>query len=214
MLGLVAMNLVGVSGSLLQQINHGISTGALFLLVGMIYERRHTRKISDYGGVFSVVPVFTIAFMVVALSSIGLPGTNGFVGEFMILLGAFQIKPIFAVLSTSAVILAAGYMLWLVMRVFFGPLTKPENESLKDLTPRELATLLPLAALIIWIGVYPRPFLDRINPALDNWLEQVNPTQLIEELPYDEQAPFVLAPQDEQNTSEITRTTSAMEASR
>jgi len=183
MLGLMALNIIGVSGSLLQQVNHGISTGALFLLVGMIYERRHTRQIADYGGIFATVPVFTIGFLIVALSSIGLPGTNGFVGEFLILLGSFQVRPVLAILSTSAVVLAAGYMLWLVLRVFFGPVTKPENESIRDLSKRELAVLVPLVALIIWIGVYPRPFLDRITPDLQTWLQQVHSVELIEQAP-------------------------------
>jgi NADH-quinone oxidoreductase subunit M len=194
MLGLVAFNLLGVSGSLLQQINHGISTGALFLLIGMIYERTHTRQIADYGGVFAVVPIFTIAFLLVTFSSIGLPGTNGFVGEFLILLGAFQTWPIFAIIATSAVILAAGYMLWLVKRVFFGPLVHAKLESLKDINGREFAILLPLLVLILWIGIYPRPFLDRINPALESWLEQVRPSELID-VPVDDDAPpFVIAP--------------------
>lgn len=178
MLGLVSLNLIGASGSLLQQINHGISTGALFLLIGMIYERRHTRQISDYGGIFAVVPIFTIIFLIVALSSIGLPGTNGFVGEFLILLGAFQSHPLAAILSTTAVILAAGYMLWLVRRVFFGPVTKTENESIRDVDRRELAILIPLVALIIWIGVYPKPFLSRIEPDLKSWVEQVERPRL------------------------------------
>ena len=179
MLGLMALNLIGVSGSLLQQINHGISTGALFLLVGMIYERRHTRQIVDYGGIFAVVPLFTIIFLIVALSSIGLPGTNGFVGEFLILLGSFQAKPALAVISATAVVLAAGYMLWLVLRVFFGPVTKPENERIRDVGVREMAVLVPLIALIVWIGVYPKPFLDRITPDLQSWLQQARPSQLL-----------------------------------
>jgi len=180
MLGLASVNLIGASGSLLQQINHGISTGALFLLIGMIYERRHTRRISDYGGIFAVVPIFTILFLIVAFSSVGLPGTNGFVGEFLILLGAFQKSPWAAIISTTAVILAAGYMLWLVRRVFFGPVTKPENESIRDLDRRELAVLVPLIVLIIWIGVYPKPFLSRIEPDLKAWVEQVERPRLSE----------------------------------
>ncbi|MEW5701177.1 MAG: NADH-quinone oxidoreductase subunit M [Candidatus Zixiibacteriota bacterium] len=179
-LGMMALNLVGLSGSLLQQVNHGISTGALFLLVGMIYERRHTRQIADYGGLFATVPVFTIGFLIVALSSIGLPGTNGFVGEFLILLGSFQARPVLAILSTTAVILAAAYMLWLVLRVFYGPVVHAENESIPDLGKRELATLVPLVVLIVWIGVYPRPFLDRITPDLQNWLGQARRVELIQ----------------------------------
>jgi NADH-quinone oxidoreductase subunit M len=181
MLGLAAMNLIGVTGSLLQQINHGISTGALFLLVGMIYERRHTRKIADYGGIFAVTPIFAIMFLIVALSSIGLPGTNGFVGEFLILLGAFETWPLFAVLGAVGIVLAAGYMLWLVLRVFFGPITNAVNETIRDLNAREIAIAIPLLALIFWIGIYPSPFLNRIGPDLEKWLEQSNAVQLIQE---------------------------------
>jgi NADH-quinone oxidoreductase subunit M len=188
-LGMMALNLVGASGSLLQQVNHGISTGALFLLVGMIYERRHTRKIADYGGLFAVVPVFSIAFLIVALSSIGLPGTNGFVGEFLILLGAFQTRPVPAIISALAIILAAGYMLWLVRRVFFGPIVHAVNETIRDLSRRELATLLPLVVLIFWIGVYPKPFLDRIGPDLQLWLARARSEQMIQVPPSDQSAP-------------------------
>jgi len=180
MLGLSAMNLIGVTGSLLQQINHGISTGALFLLIGIIYERRHTRMIADYGGVFAIAPVFTIAFLIVGLSSIGLPGTNGFVGEFLILLGAFATSPFWAIIGTVGIVLAAGYILWMVMRVFFGPVTNAVNESIRDLTGRELATVVPMVILIFWIGVYPSPFLKRIEPDLKNWLEQARPSRLID----------------------------------
>jgi NADH-quinone oxidoreductase subunit M len=188
-LGMMALNLVGASGSLLQQVNHGISTGALFLLVGMIYERRHTRKISDYGGIFAVVPVFSIAFLIVALSSIGLPGTNGFVGEFLILLGAFRTRPIPATISALAIILAAGYMLWLVRRVFFGPIVHTVNETIRDLSRRELVTLLPLVILIFWIGIYPKPFLDRIGPDLQLWLSRARPQEMIQVVPKEDPAP-------------------------
>lgn len=180
MLGLAAMNLIGVTGSLLQQINHGISTGALFLLIGIIYERRHTRMIADYGGIFAVAPLFTIVFLIVGLSSIGLPGTNGFVGEFLILLGAFAKSPLGAVIATIGIVLAAGYILWMVMRVFFGPLANAANETIRDLTGRELATVVPLVGLIFWIGIYPSPFLKRIEPDLQNWLEMSKPARLIE----------------------------------
>ncbi|MBI5868512.1 MAG: NADH-quinone oxidoreductase subunit M [candidate division Zixibacteria bacterium] len=188
-LGMMALNIVGATGSLLQQVNHGISTGALFLLVGMIYERRHTRKIADYGGIFAVVPVFSIAFLIVALSSIGLPGTNGFVGEFLILLGAFSTRPWLAGISALAIILAAGYMLWLVRRVFFGPIVHTVNETIRDLSKRELATLIPLLILIIWIGVYPKPFLDRIGPDLQTWLAKARSQQMIQTVPQNEPAP-------------------------
>ena len=191
-LGMMALNMVGATGSLLQQINHGISTGALFLLVGMIYERRHTRKIADYGGLFAVVPVFSIAFLIVALSSIGLPGTNGFVGEFLILLGAFHTRPLPAIISATAIILAAGYMLWLVRRVFFGPIVHAVNETIRDLSRRELATLIPLVALIFWIGIYPKPFLDRIGPDLQSWLTRARAQEMIDAAPDSGPAPAAL----------------------
>jgi NADH-quinone oxidoreductase subunit M len=206
-LGMMALNLVGASGSLLQQVNHGISTGALFLLVGMIYERRHTRKIADYGGIFAVMPVFSIAFLIVALSSIGLPGTNGFVGEFLILLGAFRTRPIPATISALAIILAAGYMLWLVRRVFFGPIVHTVNETIRDLSRRELVTLLPLVILIFWIGIYPKPFLDRIGPDLQLWLSRARPQEMIQVAPKEEPAPAAVRkiPQHSPDTTLVPR---------
>ncbi|MGH7607258.1 MAG: complex I subunit 4 family protein, partial [Gemmatimonadales bacterium] len=155
MLGIWALTLQSVQGALLVMINHGISTGALFFLVGMIYERRHSRLIEAYGGIARVVPVFAAILTVVSLSSIGLPGTNGFVGEFLVLLGAFRTYPLAAALATVGVIIAAAYLLWALQRILFNPLSNPENERLGDLTPRELAVLLPLLACIVWIGVYP-----------------------------------------------------------
>ncbi len=167
MLGLFALNEQGVSGSIYQMLNHGVSTGALFLLVGVLYERRHTRKIVDYGGLTKVVPLFAVVFMIVTLSSIGLPGTNGFVGEFMILLGAFEYAPIPTAIGTTGVIFGATYMLWMFQRVMFGPLTNRANENLKDLNAREIAYLAPLVVLIFVMGVFPQPFLDRINPSVN-----------------------------------------------
>jgi NADH-quinone oxidoreductase subunit M len=158
MLGLFALNPQGVEGGILQMVNHGLSTGALFLLVGMIYERRHTRMIADFGGLWAVVPVYSAVFLFVTLSSIGLPGLNGFVGEFLILLGAFQANRLLAVLATSGIIFAAVYMLWMYQRVFFGEVHHDENRRLADLGAREWLTLAPLLLLIVWIGVYPKPF--------------------------------------------------------
>ena len=173
MLGIWALTLQSVQGALMVMINHGISTGALFFLVGMIYERRHSRLIDAYGGIARVVPLFAAILTVVSLSSIGLPGTNGFVGEFLVLVGAFRTYPVAAALATTGVIIAAAYLLWALQRVLFNPLDKHENEKLTDLTPRELAVLIPLLACILWIGVYPKPFLTRMEPAARQLIEQV-----------------------------------------
>ena len=174
MLGIFALNTLGVSGAMLQMVNHGISTGALFLLVGFIYERRHTRLISEFGGLSKQMPVFAVVFMIITLSSIGLPATNGFVGEFMILLGAFQSElRWFAVVATTGVILAAIYMLWMFQRVMFGELDNPKNQNLKDLSIREVCVVAPLLVFVFWIGVCPNTFLEKINPAVDQMIEQV-----------------------------------------
>jgi len=173
MLGLFTLNLQGVEGAVLQMLNHGVSTGALFLVVGMIYERRHTRMIDDFGGLAKVIPAFAAFFMIFTLSSIGLPFTNGFVGEFLILLGAFKANVWYGVLGASGVILAACYMLWMYQRVVFGSVTKPENEKLIDLTAREKLVLIPLVILVFWIGIYPKPFLSRIEPAVAQVLSHV-----------------------------------------
>ena len=173
MLGLYAFNHTGVSGSVLQMVNHGLSTGALFLLVGFVYERRHTRLIEEYGGLWSVMPLFAALFLVVTLSSIGLPGTNGFVGEFLILLGAFRAQPWAGAAATLGVVLGAVYMLRLYKRVFFGEVDREENRSLVDLGGRELAVIAPLVVMILWIGLYPRPFLRRIEPTTTVYLERI-----------------------------------------
>src|SRR3989441_997033 len=175
MLGIWALTLQSVQGALLVMINHGISTGALFFLVGMIYERRHSRLIAAYGGIARVVPLFAAILTFVSLSAIGLPGTNGFVGEFLVLVGAFRTHPVAAGIAATGVIVAAAYLLWALQRVIFNPLDKPENEKLLDLTPRELAVLLPLVACIVWIGVYPKPILDRMEPAARQFIESVRP---------------------------------------
>jgi NADH-quinone oxidoreductase subunit M len=157
-LGLFALNPQGLVGGLLQMVNHGLSTGALFLLVGMIYERRHSRLIADFGGLWAVMPVFAAVFLVVTCSSIGLPGLNGFVGEFLVLVGAFQANRPAAVLATIGIVFAAVYMLWMYQRVVFGEVRDPAVRRLPDLSAREIWTLVPLLILIVWIGVYPRPF--------------------------------------------------------
>jgi len=157
-LGIFALNSAGLSGSILQQINHGISTGALFLIVGILYERRHTREISEYGGISTVMPVYATITLIMFMSSMGLPLLNGFVGEFTILQGTFVESKLWAALAVPGVVMAAAYLLWLYQRVYFGPITNPKNEKLHDLTPRELATFVPLLALALWIGLYPKPF--------------------------------------------------------
>jgi NADH-quinone oxidoreductase subunit M len=154
-------------------VNHGLSTGALFLLVGMIYDRRHTRLIADFGGVAKVMPMFAAFFLVVSLSSIGLPGLNGFVGEFLALLGAFQALPAFAVIAALGVILAAVYMLWMYQRVMFGELTHEENRHLRDLNLREVVVLVPIVLVIVWIGMYPQPFLTRMAASTSAIAERI-----------------------------------------
>ena len=173
MLGIFAMNPQGLNGGVLQMVNHGLSTGALFLLVGMLYERRHTRQISDFGGIAKPMPVFAAFFGLVTMSSIGLPALNGFVGEFLILLGAFLSSPAMAILATSGVVLGAAYMLWMFRRVMFGPLESPENRGLIDLGLREKFVMAAIAVPILWIGVYPETFLRRIEPSVMELLRRV-----------------------------------------
>ena len=173
-LGIEAQNLQGVSGAVLQMVNHGLSTGALFLLVGMLYERRHTRMLDDFGGLWKSVPVFCGFFLVVAMSSAGLPGLNGFVGEFSILLGMFAYQPIFAAIGALGVIVAAWYLLTAFRKIAQGPITKPENESanLPDLKRMEVAILVPLVILFFVIGLFPNLLLDKINPSVAAILDQ------------------------------------------
>ena len=173
MLGLYVLTRQGVEGSVLQMINHGISTGALFLLVGIVYERRHTRLIKEYGGIARVVPIYSTIFLIVTLSSIGFPTTNGFIGEFLILLGAFKVNKLAAVLAATGVILGAVYMLWMVQRVFYGEIRNPKNLTLKDMNLRELAYMLPLLVLIFWIGLFPNFFLKKMHVSVDHFISQV-----------------------------------------
>src|SRR5437870_1290368 len=175
MLGIWALTLQSVQGALMVMINHGISTGALFFLVGMLYERRHSQLIEAFGGIAKVVPLFAAVLTIVSLSSIGLPATNGFVGELLVLLGAFRTYPVAAGLATTGVIVAAMYLLPALQRVIYNSLDKHENETLADLSPRELAVLLPLVACIVWIGVYPTPFLRRMEPSAQRFIESVRP---------------------------------------
>lgn len=178
MLGLFAFTVYGIQGALLQMINHGISTGALFLLVGIIYERTHTRLISNYGGIAKVVPVYTVFFIIVTLSSIGLPLTNGFIGEFFILLGTFKSTSpyafVYTLFAASGVILGAVYMLWLVQRVFFNSEPSEENLKLKDLDMREKLYLLPMVIMIFWIGIYPNFFFKKMEKSVDHYMKLIN----------------------------------------
>jgi NADH-quinone oxidoreductase subunit M len=171
MLGIWSGTVQGVQGALVVMICHGLSTGALFFLIGMMYERRHTRELAAYGGIARVVPVFGIILTVVAFSSIGLPGLNGFIGEFLVLLGSFGRYPGATIIATTCVIFAAAYLLWAIQRILFNPLDKPENESMLDLNPRELLVLLPLVAGIVWIGLYPAPVLRRMEPSARQFVE-------------------------------------------
>ncbi|MFN2593382.1 MAG: NADH-quinone oxidoreductase subunit M [Actinomycetota bacterium] len=187
-LGVFVGSLQGMSGGILQMVNHGLSTGALFMLVGILYDRRHTRQISDFGGLAKSVPVLSGIFLFVLLSSVGLPGLNGFVGEFLVLLGTFFRYRWWAIPATFGIVLAAVYLFWAYQRVFHGPIDHEENRSLRDLVPRELAMLAPVIALIVFIGVYPKPFLDRIEPSAQRVVNElahgsVLPTGNVAEVP-------------------------------
>jgi NADH-quinone oxidoreductase subunit M len=174
-LGIFALTPLGLSGSIIQQINHGISTGALFLIVGILYERRHTRLISEFGGLSTPMPNFAAVYMIVTLSSLGMPLLNGFVGEFTILRGVFEVRWQWAAWGVLGVVLGAAYLLWLYQRVMFGNITNPANEHLPDLNAREYATLLPLVALAFWIGIYPKPLFQVLDVPVHRLVERVNP---------------------------------------
>jgi NADH-quinone oxidoreductase subunit M len=173
MLGIFALTVESVQGALMVMINHGISTGALFFLIGMIYERKHSRMIDAYGGIARVVPMFAALLTFVSLSSIGLPGLNGFIGEFLVLMGAFRTTPILTMLAATGVIFAAAYLLWAIQRILFNPLDKPANARLTDLNGRELLLLAPLVAAIVWLGVYPQPVLDRMESSATQFVRMV-----------------------------------------
>ncbi len=175
-LGLFALTPMGLSGSVIQQINHGISTGALFLIVGVLYERRHTRLISEFGGLSTPMPSFAAVYMIITLSSLGMPLLNGFIGEFTILRGVFEVNKTWAAWGVIGIILGAAYLLWLYQRVMFGPVTNPANEHLPDLNLREQATLVPLVLLALWIGVYPKPLFRYLDVPVRQIVERVNPS--------------------------------------
>ena len=176
-LGIFAMNQEAMQGAVIQMINHGLSTGALFLIVGMIYDRRHTRKIIDFGGLAKQIPIYSAFFMIVMLSSIGLPGLNGFIGEFLILIGAFKStflnNVLYAVFAASGVILSAIYMMWMYQQVIFGKLENPANKELKDLNKREIGLLIPIILFIVWIGVYPSTFLEKSDRSVKVVIERM-----------------------------------------
>ena len=176
MLGMFALTRVGITGSIVQQLNHGISTGALFLIVGIVYERRHTREIAEYGGLSKVMPVYAVIFLIMTLSSIGLPTLNGFIGEILILQGVFVGNKMWAAVAATGIVLGAAYMLWLYQRTMFGNIENPKNKSLPDLNAREVATFVPLIVLAFWIGLYPAPFLNRLESSVTYVMSHVNST--------------------------------------
>jgi NADH-quinone oxidoreductase subunit M len=173
MLGLFAFNIQGIQGAILQMVNHGISTGALFLLVGILYERRHTRLISEYGGLFKVIPVYAAVFLIVTLSALGLPGLNNFVGEFLILMGAFGPMKGLTVAAAVGIVFAAVYMLWMYQRVMFGTVSNEKNRHLPDMNARELAYMLPLLLFVFWIGLYPQTFLRKMEASVSAVVQQM-----------------------------------------
>jgi NADH-quinone oxidoreductase subunit M len=175
MLGIWGGTVESVQGAIMVMIAHGLSTGALFFLVGMLYERRHTRLLSEFGGVARVAPLLGTAFVISAFASIGLPGLSGFVGEFLILLGSFGRYPIATTIATVVVVFAAAYLLRAVQQVFFNPLVRDENKAISDATPRELAVLVPLIAAMVWMGLYPQPILRRTEAAARRYVETVTP---------------------------------------
>jgi len=193
MLGIFTLNMQGLMGGVIQMINHGLSTGALFLMVGMIYERRHTRLIADFGGLWKVIPLFSALFLVVSLSSLGLPGLNGFVGEFLVLLGTFQVNPWLAAAAATGIIFAAVYLLWMYQRVIFGEVTHDENRTLRDLSPREWAVLVPPLLFIVWIGVYPISFTRPAEATVEALIAQVQSKASVAARPADNARPREIA---------------------
>jgi len=174
MLGLFCFNIIGLEGGMLQMINHGFSTGALFLLVGMLYERRHTRLIAEFGGLAKVMPAFFVVFLITTLSSVGLPGLNGFVGEFLVLNGAWGFSRVLTIVAATGVILAAIYMLWMFQRVMYGQVRNPKNQNLEDLSAREYLVIIPMVLFMFIIGIYPHPFLRSMDKSAENFLQAID----------------------------------------
>jgi NADH-quinone oxidoreductase subunit M len=174
-LGIFVLTPSGIAGSVIQQINHGLSTGMLFLIVGVLYERRHTRLISEYGGISTPMPNFAAVYLIATLSSLGMPVLNGFIGEFVILKGVFEVNKIWAAWGALGIVLGAAYLLWLYQRVMYGPVTNPANEKLADLNFREMVCFVPLIAICFWIGVYPKPFFRILEAPVKKIVMQVNP---------------------------------------
>jgi len=200
-LGIFALNPNGLSGSVIQQINHGISTGALFLIAGLIYERRHTREIKELGGLSNVMPVYATLFMIVTLSSIGLPLLNGFIGEFTILQGAFEVNWRWAAWAVLGIVLGAAYMLWLYQRTMFGTCDNPKNQVLKDLNFREIMTLVPLVLWAFWIGLYPKPFFNVLEKPVTAIVQRVNPSFYAPPPPVTATAPPAVVPESKPKTA-------------
>lgn len=181
LLGIAAMTVESIQGGIIQMVNHGLSTGALFMFVGFLYDRRHTREIADYGGILKTIPIYGSLFLVICLSSIGLPGLNGFIGEFMILIGSFN-SPLlnshtYTIIATTGVVLSAVYLLWMYQRVLLGPITKEENKTIPDLNFREIFASSLLLIFIIWIGVYPNTFLSKSEASVKKLIEHVETTK-------------------------------------
>jgi NADH-quinone oxidoreductase subunit M len=195
-MGMFALNAPGLRGSILQMINHGISTGALFLLVGIVYERRHNRMISEYGGLAKVMPLYATFFMIIALSSLGLPTLNGFIGEFTILIGAFHHSWVWALFAATGIVLGAAYLLWMYQRVFFGEITNDKNKGLSDLNLREQWTLIPLVVMAFWIGLYPKPFFRLMEPTVNRVLQRVSVAMPERESAAEAVAAIAAAPED------------------
>ncbi|MFQ5882168.1 MAG: NADH-quinone oxidoreductase subunit M [Candidatus Methylomirabilales bacterium] len=183
MLGMFALNMQGIQGSIIQMVNHGLSTGALFLIVGLIYDRIHSRMIADMGGLSTIMPVYATLFAITMLSSIGLPGLNGFIGEFLILVGAFNVNWIWALFAISGIVLGAAYMLWLFQRTMFGTVIHEKNQGLSDLSFREAMTLIPLVIMFFWIGLYPVPFLKAMEPSVQKVVARLDQARKAVEVP-------------------------------
>ncbi len=174
-LGLIALNPNGIAGAMLQGVNHGLSTPLLFLAVGVVYDQRHTRAIADFGGLANRMPIYTVMFAIALFASMGMPGLNGFIGEFTILRGAFEAEPIWAGFAVLGIVLGAAYLLWLFQRVMLGPITNPRNETLRDMNMREIVVMAPLIAGCFWIGLYPKPVFEILEPPTNRLVERLDP---------------------------------------